>query len=814
MKKSLSFIALFCFTILCNFTLKAQWFAQISGTTNTLYSVYFTAADIGSAVGDLGTIRKTINGGTNWTAQTSGTTNALLSVYFINPDTGYIVGGTGTILKTTNAGTNWTAQTSGTTHNLLSVYFCNGSTGYAVGLSGTIRKTTDGGANWLVKETGINSLVSLYSVWFTSQDTGYLAGSSGYIYKTINGGNNWNVLGNGSIGSLDLHDVQFISSDTGFVVGANSAFLKTTNGGSNWSSTYGGGNLLNSVFFTQASTGYAAGNYGGYGIIQKTTNGGTNWVTVFSNGSTGNLNSVYFPNPNTGYAVGASGTILKSSCIAPYQPGIITGSTTVCQGQNSVTYTVPAITNATSYVWTLPTGATGNSITNSITVNYGTSAASGNITVKGTNSCGDGGTSTLAITVNPLPVAAGTIAGAATVCQGQNSVTYTVPAITNATSYVWTLPTGATGNSITNSITVNYGASAASGNINVKGTNSCGYGAISTLAITVNPLPVIAGTIAGAVAVCQGQNTVTYTVPIITNATSYIWTLPPGASGTSATNSIIVDYGISATSGNITVNGHNSCGDGTSSSMAITVNPLPAAAGPITGNTTVCQGQSSVTYTVPVITNATSYIWTLPVGASGTSITNSIIVDYGTSAYSGNITVYGNNSCGVGSPQVLGVEVNIIDTSVSVSGLTLFSNAYGASYQWIDCNGNTPISGAINQSFTVTANGNYAVIVTKNSCSDTSACYSITTVGIFGNKSAPTVFFYPNPSKGKFTMSGDIEKITSIEIYNVFGEEIYSILNCKQKITNEMDLSEFSKGIYFVLIYNKGYVHKEKIVIQ
>ena len=728
MKKSLSFISIICFTILCNFTLKAQWIAQISGTTNTLYSVYFTAADIGYAVGDLGTIRKTINGGTNWTAQTSGTTNALLSVYFINADTGYIVGGTGTILKTTNAGTNWTAQTSGTNHNLLSVYFYNGSTGYAVGLSGTIRKTTDGGANWFVKETGINSLVSLYSVWFTSVDTGYVTGSSGYIYKTINGGNNWNVLGNGSIGSLDLHDVQFISSDTGFVVGANSAFLKTTNSGANWSSTYGGGNLFNSVFFTQASTGYVAGNYGGYGIIQKTTNGGTNWVTVFSNGSTGNLNSIYFPNPNTGYAVGVSGTILKSSCIAPSQPGIITGSTTVCQGQNSVTYTVPIITNATSYIWTLPTGATGNSITNSITVNYGTSAVSGNITVKGTNSCGDGGTSTLAITVNPLPVAAGTIAGVATVCQGQNSVAYTVPIITNATSYTWTLPTGATGNSTTNSITVNYGA---------------------------------------------------YSV-----------------------------------SGNITVNGHNSCGDGISALLAITVNPLPAAAGPITGNTTVCRGQSSVSYTVPAITNATSYIWTLPTGASGTSTTNSIIVDYGTSANSGNIEVKGNNSCGDGSPQVLSIAVNIIDTSVSVSGLTLFANAYGASYQWIDCNGNTPISGANNQSFTATENGNYAVIVTKNSCSDTSSCYNITNVGLSGNNSSPIVSFYPNPSTGKFTLKGDWEEVTSIEIYNVFGEEIYSILNCKQKITNKMDLSEFSKGIYFVSIYSKGYVYKEKIVIH
>ena len=36
-------------------------------------------------------------------------------------------------------------------------------------------------------------------------------------------------------------------------------------------------------------------------------------------------------------------------------------------------------------------------------MNYGLSAVSGNITVKGNNACGDGTTATLAITVNPLP---------------------------------------------------------------------------------------------------------------------------------------------------------------------------------------------------------------------------------------------------------------------------------------------------------------------------------------------------------------------------------------------------------------------------
>ena len=361
---------------------------------------------------------------------------------------------------------------------------------------------------------------------------------------------------------------------------------------------------------------------------------------------------------------------VKWVCAVPATAGTISGSTTVCQGQTALTYTVPAITNATSYSWTLPNGATGTSTTNSITVTFGTAAVSGNITVQGINSCGTSGTaSSLSVTVNPLPLSAGMISGSATVCQGQSPVTYTVPAITNATSYVWTLPTGAIGTSTTNSITVNFGSSAVSGTITVKGHNTCGDGPAASKTVTVNPLPVAAGTITGSAAVCQGQTSVTYTVPAITNATSYVWTLPTGATGSSSTNSITVIFGISAVSGSITVKGHNDCGDGVEATKIITVNPLPATAGAITGSATVCQGQTSETYTVPAIPNATSYVWTLPAGVTGTSTTNSIIVDFGLSAVSGAITVSGHNDCGDGVADSLSITINPLpETAGAITG--------------------------------------------------------------------------------------------------------------------------------------------------
>lgn len=95
--------------------------------------------------------------------------------------------------------------------------------------------------------------------------------------------------------------------------------------------------------------------------------------------------------------------------------------------------------------------------------------------------------------VNFLPAAAGTVSGTPVVCQGQTGVVFSVPAIANATSYIWTVPSGAiiTSGANTTSITVDFTISAVSGYVTVQGSNSCGTGTVSaTYAVTVNYLPI------------------------------------------------------------------------------------------------------------------------------------------------------------------------------------------------------------------------------------------------------------------------------------------------------------------------------------
>ena len=92
-----------------------------------------------------------------------------------------------------------------------------------------------------------------------------------------------------------------------------------------------------------------------------------------------------------------------SSCTGVFPPSGITGDDTICEGSTN-TYTVPAVNNANSYTWTVPTGWTivGSSTGTTITVITGTSG--GTISASAVNTCGTSTATTLNVVVNPLPV--------------------------------------------------------------------------------------------------------------------------------------------------------------------------------------------------------------------------------------------------------------------------------------------------------------------------------------------------------------------------------------------------------------------------
>jgi hypothetical protein len=478
----------------------------------------------------------------------------------------------------------------------------------------------------------------------------------------------------------------------------------------------------------------------------------------------------------------------------PSAPGTISGLTTICDGSSN-TYSITAVPGATSYTWTLPGGWSGTSTTNSI--NTTASATSGNITVTADNTCGSSAPQTLAITVNTAPPTPGTISGSTSICDGSSN-TYSITAVPGATSYTWTLPGGWSGTSTTNSI--NTTANTTSGNITVAANNSCGNSSPQTLVITVNTTPTTPTTISGLTTICDGTSN-TYSITAVPGATSYTWTLPGGWSGTSTTNSI--NTTASATSGNITVTADNTCGSSSPQTLAITVNTAPATPGTISGSASICDGSSN-TYSITAVPGATSYIWTLPGGWSGTSTTNSINTT--ASGTSGNITVAADNTCGTSSSQTLVVTVNPLPTvNFNYSG----QDTVCINHSLQILNGGTPVGGTYSGTGVTGTNfdPNAAGLGTHNitySYTDANLCsntdiITITVIGCTGidPSGANEIVVYPNPFTNSISLSG-IEGITEVKLYNALGEILSNwIITEGNNIINTENLRS---GIYFLTI--------------
>ncbi len=404
----------------------------------------------------------------------------------------------------------------------------------------------------------------------------------------------------------------------------------------------------------------------------------------------------------------------------PSKPSAISGNQSVCQ-ETTQNYSVSPVNGATSYTWTLPSGWTGSSTTNSINTTVG--AAGGTISVKANNSCGSSSNQNLVINVNPVLTQPGAISGNTTVCQG-SSQTYSISAVSGATNYTWTLPSGWTGSSTTNSISIT--ASASSGTISVKANNACGSSSLQNLTITVSPSLVQPGIISGNNSICQGSSQ-TYSIIPVAGASSYTWMLPSGWTGSSTTTSITITA--SALSGAISVKANNSICSSTNQSLAITVNPLPAQPGAITGSSSVCNG-SSQTFSISTVSGATNYTWTLPSGWTGSSTTNSINTTVG--AVGGTISVKTNNSCGNSVDQTLAVATNnALSQPGAISGnnavcpgssqIYSISAVNGASsYTWSLPSGWTGNSTTNSIITTVGAAGGTVSVKANNSCGSSS----------------------------------------------------------------------------------------------
>lgn len=266
---------------------------------------------------------------------------------------------------------------------------------------------------------------------------------------------------------------------------------------------------------------------------------------------------------------------------------------------------------------------------------------------------------------------------------------------------------------------------------------------------------------------CSGAitGTTTTTLPI-TTTTVVVWTYIDALGNTSTQNQTVT----------IT--------DG--SAPVADVASLPALSGvceltPVAPTATdACEGSITGTTVTPFpITSSTAIVWTYDDGNGNTST------------------------------QFQSITITGLDVAVTQGAQTLSADATGMSYQWIDCGTNTDIAGETNQSFTPTVTGDYAVVISSGSCSDTSACFNMQ-VGGMEDLIDLGMTISPNPSTGKFVVSFDQLVTGDIFVYDAQGRMIESM-----EIGNEsavVDLTAYQSGMYTLEVATEKGVSRNQVV--
>lgn len=176
--------------------------------------------------------------------------------------------------------------------------------------------------------------------------------------------------------------------------------------------------------------------------------------------------------------------------------------------------------------------------------------------------------------------------------------------------------------------------------------------------------------------------------------------------------------------------------------------------------------------------------------------------------YSDTVSLF--NGCD--SIYTITLNITQVDTSITATSTTLSANDSSSQYQWVDCNNNyMPLAGENGQTFIPTSNGSYAVIVTKNMCSDTSNCYLFYDVGISESAPSSLITIYPNPATSEvITLNAEFE-ITNIEIVDLSGRtiEVFQV-SAGRIITLNLRLDS---GTYFLKVFTNQEVVALPLII-
>ncbi len=509
---------------------------------------------------------------------------------------------------------------------------------------------------------------------------------------------------------------------------------------------------------------------GSFTLPSTSTNGITGtWSPAVNTTAT----TTYTFTPNAGQcAVTATMTVTVNNNIAP----TFTQVAAICQGgsftlpttsNNGITGTwSPAVNNnaTTTYTFTPTTGQCATTATMTVTVNNSVAPTfsqvaaicpGGSFTLPTTST--NGVTGTWSPAVNNNATTTYTFTPTAGQCATTSTMTVTVnnnvvPIFSQVAAICpggsFTLPTTST-NGVTGTWSPAVNNNATTTYTFTPNAGQCATTATMTVTVGNNVTPIFSQV----AAICPGGS---FTLPTTsTNGVTGTWS-PAINNNATTTYTFTPNAGQCATTATMTVSVNNS------------VAPIFSQVAAI------CPGGS---FTLPTTsTNGVTGTWSPAVNNNATT-TYTFTPNAGQCASTATMTVV----------------VNFVNTDVTTTGATISASATGASYQWINCATNQPVNGAVGASFTATANGSYAVIVTQNGCSATSECVAITDLGT-GTFVQKEWKVYPNPVVDQLFIETD--EATDIVITDMTGKTISSqVLNSG---INTIGTGELSAGMYFI----------------
>jgi len=375
-------------------------------------------------------------------------------------------------------------------------------------------------------------------------------------------------------------------------------------------------------------------------------------------------------------------------------------------------------------------------------------------------------------------------------------MTYSTDSILYATSYDWSLPTGATivSGQGTQVITIDF-SNAVSGTIKVRGHNTCGDGLFTDTIVTVHQAPNLTVSTSDTI-ICAGV-TITLMATTSVSGCTFLW------SNSLGTSSIVTASPTNNITYSVTVTDNTGCA--TIKTIPIIVHPLPVVTlqlvqdhfcpdqGPtqlLGGSPTGLGGIGVYSGTcvqpgdtvVPSSTAPSTYI-----------ITYTYTTQYGCSNSATDLVVFSAAT----PPTFLNVNGPLY-TNTPPFDLMMYVSPFGGTFSG-------PGTNTSNGMFDPAAAGAgthqvfYTYIHPITGCSAMQSQYvNIGSVGIDEvSLAANAIVIFPNPATSNLNLSGiDIKTIRSLHIITMLGKVVYTTsVNAENMV---LDVSNLATGTYFI----------------